>query len=106
MGDDRLKSAYELAMERFKNKDAEGGVVQPPLSEAQKAAIAELRTVCQAKIAELEILYRSKLRSMFDPAERERAEEDYRRERDRLNRERDARIESVRETGTSGTSGQ
>ena len=27
MGDDKLKSAYELAMERFQKKDAEAGIV-------------------------------------------------------------------------------
>lgn len=101
MADDRLKSAYELAMERFKRKDAQDGIVHSSLSEEQKAAIAVIRSRYQAKIAELEILHRGTLQSMFDPAERERAEEEYRRERDRLNRERDARMKAARET--SGT---
>ena len=96
MGDNRLKSSYELAMERFQKKDAEAGIVHTPLSDEQKAAMAEIRTRYQAKTAELEILHRSSMSSMRDPAERQLAEEDYRRERDRLTRERDAKIEAAR----------
>jgi hypothetical protein len=96
MSDDRLKSAYELAMERFKKKDAEAGVVSTPLTEAQKAAIAELRSQYQAKMAELEILHRSQLMAMVDPAARAAADDDYARQRQRLNAEREAKIERVR----------
>jgi hypothetical protein len=96
MSGDRLKSAYELAMERFQKKDAEDGVVLTPLTEAQKAAVADLRSRYQAKIAELEILHRSKLRVMADPATRELAEDEYRRERERLNAERETKIDRVR----------
>jgi hypothetical protein len=97
MSDDRLKSAYELAMERFQKKDADAGVVQQPLTDEQKAAIAELRSQYQAKIAELEILHRSQVAGIIDPAEREVAEEQYRRERGRLERERDSKVERARE---------
>lgn len=96
MSDDRLKSAYELAMERFAKKDADAGVVSKPLTDEQRDAIAELRTRYQAKIAELEILHRGTMRTIVDPAARETAEDDYRRERERLNAERDAKIEAVR----------
>lgn len=96
MADDRLKSAYELAMERFQKKDAEAGVVQTPLTDAQKAAIAELRNRYQAKLAELEILHRGNADAMVDPVAREAAEDEYRRERDRLSAERDRKIEAAR----------
>jgi len=96
MADEGLKSAYELAMERFAKKDAEAGVVQTPLTEAQKAAIAELRSRYQAKIAELEIMHRGNMMAMADPLARETAEDNYRRERDRINAERETRIEAVR----------
>jgi hypothetical protein len=96
MADDRLKSAYELAMERFQKKDAEAGVSVTPLTDAQKAAIADLRSRYQAKIAELEILHRSQVRAMADPAARAEAEDDYRRERERLNAERETKIDRVR----------
>ena len=96
MGDDKLKSAYELAMERFQKKDAEAGVVSQPLTDDQKAAVAEVRSQYQAKIAELEILHRGEMAGMMDPAARELAEGQYRQERGRLERERDSKIEQAR----------
>jgi hypothetical protein len=96
MGDDKLKSAYELAMERFQKKDAEAGIVSQPLTDDQKAAVAEVRSQYQAKLAEIEILHRGEMAGMMDPAARELAEEQYRRERGRLERERDSKIEQTR----------
>lgn len=96
MSDDGLKSAYELAMERFQKKDTEAGVVHQPLTDEQKAAIAELRSQYQAKIAELEILHRGQTAGMMDPAEREVADAEYRQERGRLERERESKIEKAR----------
>ena len=96
MSDKGLKSAYELAMERFQKKDAEAGVVHQPLTDEQKAAIAELRSQYQAKIAELEILHRGQTASIMDPGERELAEAQYRQERGRMERERDSKIERAR----------
>jgi len=96
MADDRLKSAYELAMERFQKKDAEAGVVQKPVTDAQKAAIADLRSRYQAKLAELEILHRGATNAMVDPAAREAAKDEYRRERERLSAERERKIEAAR----------
>ena len=96
MAEERLKSSYELAMERFKKKDDEAGVVQRPLTDEQKAAIAELRSRYQARIAELEILHRGNTREIVDPLAREAAEDEYRRDRERLSNERDRKIEAVR----------
>lgn len=54
-----LKSAYELAMERLREKDREDGVAEPePLTAAQKDEIAKLRKDAEAKLAEIEILNR------------------------------------------------
>jgi hypothetical protein len=91
-----LKSAYELAMERFRKKDAETGVEHKPLTESQRAAIAEIRSFYQARIAELEILHQGKLRGLMDPGERDLLDDAYRRERERLSTERDAKIEKAR----------
>jgi hypothetical protein len=102
---DRLKSAYELAMERLRRKDAERGESQARLDGKQKEEIAELRRVYQAKIAEREIAWQSERRkaaaaAAADPeaaaAALRAAEEAFRREREKLERERDARIEAVR----------
>jgi hypothetical protein len=93
MSDEKpLKSAIELAMERMAKKDAEAGVTSKPLSDAQKAAIAETRNFYEAKIAELEVLHQSKINATFDPAERDTLDQQYRREREHLTTERDNKI--------------
>jgi hypothetical protein len=90
------KSAYELAMERLRQKDVESGVETKPLTDAQKADIAEVRNFYQAKIAEQEVLHESRLRRAADFAEHTTLEEGWRRERERLVSERDAKIEKIR----------
>ena len=97
MADEKpLKSSYELAMERFRQKDAEEGVDRKPLTDTQKGQIAEIRSFYQAKLAEIEVLHQGKLRTTYDPAEREEREQEYRRDRERLTSERDNKIERVR----------
>jgi len=97
MGDDKgLKSSYELAMERLRKSDEEAGVEWQPVTEAQKAAIAEIRNFYTAKIAEVEVLHQGRLRKTVDPGERATREEEYRRDRERLLSERDAKIERAR----------
>jgi hypothetical protein len=91
------KSAYELAMERLRKKDAEQGVEPRPLTKKQRAAIAEVRSAYDARIAEREILFRSEQSKATDPAAFEEAEQNYRRDRDRLVRERDAKVERIRD---------
>ena len=94
---DTPKSAYELAMERLKKKDAEAGVVEQKLTDAQKAAIAEARSVYEARVAERKILHRQKQLTTFDPAEVEKMDEEYRRDMDRFATDRDAKIRRIRE---------
>ena len=96
---DQPKSAYELAMERLRKKDAEQGIEQRPPTDAQKAAIAEIRNFYEAKLAELEVLHQGRVRKLFDPAARAELDEEYRRDRARLSAERDSRIEKARRTG-------
>ena len=101
MSEDKpLKSAIELAMERLRKKDADAGIESKPLTDAQKAAIAEARNVCEAKVAESEVLHQSTLRRVFDPAEREALETEYRRDRERFVSDRDAKIERIRREAT------
>jgi dephospho-CoA kinase len=92
------KSAFELAMERLKKQDAEEGVTTRALTDEEKAAIAEVRSLYDSKIAEQEILQAAAMRQMFgvDPAEREEVERRFRRERERLASERDAKVEKIR----------
>jgi hypothetical protein len=101
MSADEPKSAYELAMERLRKKDAEAGVEHQPLSDEQKARIAEVRSTYAARLAQEEIMHRAALGRTFDPGERAKLEEGYLRERARLNDERDAKIQKIRESGGS-----
>lgn len=91
-----MKSAYELAMERLKKKDAEEGVSERSLTEAQKQEIAEIRKTYGAKLAQEEILFKANAQSLFDPEARRTLEDNYRRDVDRLTHERDRKIEKVR----------
>jgi hypothetical protein len=99
MNDDKpLKSSLELAMERLAKKDADAGIETKPVTEAQKAAIAEARNFYEAKIAELEVLHQSKVNATFDPGERETIDQQYRRERDHLVTERDNKVARLRKS--------
>ena len=95
--DDAPKTAYEIALERLQKKDREEGVEERPLSDQQRNEIADIRKFYEARFAECEILHRSSLRKVADPAEQETLEEHYRRDRERLGSERDRKIETIRE---------
>jgi len=94
--DDKPKSAVELAMERLRRKDADSGVTERLTTDRQKALIAEARNLHASKLAELEILHRSKLSGLFDPAERSQAEDGYRRDLTRLNEDLERKITKLR----------
>ena len=97
MPDDAPKSAYELAMERLRQKDAEAGVVERPLTDEQKAAIAEARKVYEARVAEREILHRDALAKARSHEEVAKLGEELAIDRDRLARDRDRKIAEIRE---------
>lgn len=90
------KSAFELAMERLRAADREAGVEEKPLTDAQKAAIAEARSVASSRLAEREILFRDALKKIRELDEREKAEEEYRIDRTRIEADRDRAIERIR----------
>jgi hypothetical protein len=94
--DKPLKSSLELAMERLAKKDADAGIEVKPVTDAQKAAIAEARNFYDAKVAELEVLHQSKVNATFDPGERETLDQQYRREREHLTTERDNKVARLR----------
>jgi hypothetical protein len=97
MAEDKpLKSSYELAMERLRKRDTDAGVEHRPLTDRQKAAITEIRSFYEAKIAGDEVLKQSRLRTMFDPGERATLEAQFRSDRERLVAERDTKIEKIR----------
>ena len=85
-------------MERLRKKDAEEGVTTRPLTAEQKAAIAEVRSLYNSRIAEQEILQQSAMKQLLgvDPVEVDEVDRRFRRERERLASERDARVENIR----------
>lgn len=96
MTDGAPKSALELAIERLRKKDAEEGIATQPLTDEQKKQIAEVRSYYDAKIAEQEILQASALNKVWDPADRDEVERQFRRERERLASERDGKVAKIR----------
>jgi hypothetical protein len=96
---EKPRTAVEIAMDRLKQRDADSGVVEQPPSEKQKAAIAEARNVHAAKCAELEILHRPRLAGVFDPAQRQQVEDEYRDELRRLHDECDRKVRQIRKSG-------
>src|SRR5437016_8715812 len=100
MAGDGPKTAYELAMERLRQKDRESAVEeQRPLTDAQKASLAEARNVYQAKVAEREILHQDALVKAKSHEEIEKLNEEMRRDLVRLAGERDRKIDEIRKRG-------
>ena len=90
-----MKSAYELALERLEKQ----GIERPReegLSADTQEKIAEVRRQAEARLAELEILHRDWL-GKSDPLKRQEDEDNYVRERRRIEDDRDRKIEKLRE---------
>jgi hypothetical protein len=93
---DAPKSSIDLVMERLRKKDAEAGTEQRPLTDGQRSAIAEVRNVYEAQVAERRIMHQSAIAGTFDPAELEERNNELRRDLDRFERERDEKITRIR----------
>ena len=85
-------------MERLRKKDAEAGVSPRPITDEQRAAVAEVRSLSDSKIAEQDILQQSAMNRLpgADPAALDVVASQFRRERERLASERDAKVEKLR----------
>ena len=89
------KSTFDIVMERLRRKDAEAGTEQQALTDAQRTAIAEVRSVYDAQVAERRIMHQSAVAAVFDPAILEEREAELRRDLDRFERERDEKIKRI-----------
>ena len=90
-----MKSAYELALERLEKQ----GIERPreeTFGDELREKIADVRRKAEAKLAELEILHQNRLKTIYEPAKRQEEEEEYVRERRRIEDERERRIEELR----------
>lgn len=83
-------------MERLRQKDAAAGVVSGPVTDTQKAEIAEVRSRAEARIAELKILHQSKTAGVFDPDARELIDTELRRDIQRIEEDREHKIAKIR----------
>ena len=96
---DKPKSSLEIVMERLRKKDADAGVEDVPLTDEQRAGIAEARSIYESRVAERRIMHQSAIVTVFDPAEREQLDQMLRRDLERFESDRDARIKRIREAG-------
>ena len=90
-----MKSAYELALERLEAQ----GIERPSetsLTDDQKQAIADARSLTESKQAELEILHRDKMAKLSDPVKRDEQEEFYRLEKERIAAEGEKKVAKIR----------
>jgi hypothetical protein len=84
-----IKSAFELAMERLKQAEPD----EPGLSEKQKRELAEIDRETGAKVAEQEILFRSRIQAASANRNLEEVE--------KLRQELATEIRRIRERGES-----
>lgn len=94
---DAPKSRLDIVMERLRQKDAAAGTEQQALTDAQRASIAEVRSVYEAQVAERKIMHQSAIAGVFDPAVRDERELELRRDLERFERERDEKVARIRE---------
>lgn len=85
-------------MERLKKKDAEAGIEHTALTDDQRAAIAEARSVYEARVAERRIMHQSQTAAVFDPQELELHREHMVRDLAQYETDRDAKIKNIRKT--------
>jgi hypothetical protein len=96
---DAPKSAIDLVMERLRRKDAESGTEPTPLTDAQRAAIAEVRSIYESQAAERRIMHQSAVAGIFEPDQLAERDAEMRRDLERYERERDEKIKRIRESG-------
>ena len=96
-----IKSAYERALERMESKG-----IERPREEAFTpevlAGMEEARKRAEAKIAELEILHKGRLRAIRDPAAFATEEKEYQAERRRIEERREREIAALRDPSRAG----
>ncbi|MDQ3346971.1 MAG: hypothetical protein M3545_03295 [Acidobacteriota bacterium] len=99
---DSPKSALDIVMERLRRKDAEAGTEPRPLTDAQRAAIGEVRSLYEAQVAERRIMHQSAVAGLFEPDQLAEREAELRRDLDRFEREREEKVKRIRESGAGG----
>jgi hypothetical protein len=96
---DAPKSALDLVLERLRKKDAESGVTEKPLTDAQRTAIGEARSVYEARVAERKIMHQSAIRTVMDREGRQALDDELRRDLERFESERESKVRAIRDAG-------
>ena len=94
-----MKSAYELAMERLQAQDPDNTI---PLSDEQKAAIAEIERKYKARFAEREVFLKRQLeqaRSQGNGTEEDQLLKQLASEKELIEEEMNEAKEKVRKSG-------
>ncbi len=104
MAEKSPKSAYELALDKLRQRDTERGETAPtPLTDDQKKRIAEIRRRHTARVAEREILFRSERETLLHDPEAEtklpQFEDDNARERRRMEEQVETELAAARAGG-------
>jgi hypothetical protein len=94
---DAPKSALDIVMERLRRQDAESGASQQTLTDEQRSAIADVRRVYEAQVAQRRIMHQSSIASALNRAELDERNDELRRDLDRFARERDEKIKMIRD---------
>ena len=102
MSEKKLKSAYELAMERLSKKDPE--LKEEKLTDEMKREISDIRSEYEAKIAEREIMFKSKINDLMREVagpeamiRRAELESDHRTAIEVLRKAQETKIQKVRD---------
>jgi hypothetical protein len=93
VSEDEPKSAIEIAMEKLR---ARGGFDEQPLSDEQKAEIADIRSLYKSKIAELEIKQQDKISKAASYEEIQSLQEELAQEKSRLSEKMESEVKKVR----------
>jgi hypothetical protein len=83
-------------MERLRKQDADAGVSEQPLTDSQRQQIAEARKICDAKLAEIEILFKGKLAAVADQDALQSLDAARKRDIQHATDERDRKIARIR----------
>jgi hypothetical protein len=95
---DAPKSALDLVLERLRKKDADAGITETALTDEQRAAIGEARSVHEARVAERRIMHQSAIRATLDPEVRQRLDDELRRDLERFEADRESKVKKIRGT--------
>jgi hypothetical protein len=94
--DEAPKSALEIAMARLRQQDADRGEQAAPLTDEQRARVAEVRQAAQAKLAQEDILYQASLAKSWEPEARAKLEAEHRLDVQRINDDAERKVEKIR----------